>query len=93
MWKSLQASGSDGDAEDQQNFYSLLAEEMIDNNINSRARRARLAREEGPCLTFSSPNLIKCTRVKTNMLQMEASQEVFQQHIHNKINARFALEK
>ena len=63
-WKSLQASGSDGDAEDQQNFYSLLAEEMIDNNIDSRARRARIAGEEGPRLTFSSPILIKCTRVK-----------------------------
>jgi hypothetical protein len=64
MWKSLQASGSDGDAEDQQNFNSLLAEEMIDNSIDSRARRARIAGEEAPCLTFSSPILIKCTRVK-----------------------------
>ena len=63
-WKSLQVSGSDGDAEDQQNFYSFLAEEMIDNTIDSRARRVRISGEEGPRLTFSSPILIKCTRVK-----------------------------
>jgi hypothetical protein len=50
------------DAEDQQAFYSLLAEEMIDNNIDSRARRSRNLAEQRA--TFTSPNLIKTTCVK-----------------------------
>jgi hypothetical protein len=49
-------------AEDQQTFYSLLAEEMIDNNIDSRARGSRNSAEQRA--TFTSPNLIKTTCVK-----------------------------
>jgi hypothetical protein len=40
-WKSLQAAVAQEDTEDQQTIYSFLAEEMIVNNFDSRARRLR----------------------------------------------------
>jgi hypothetical protein len=50
---------------DQQTFYSLLAEEMIDNNIDSRARRNRTsATEAQQRATYFSPTLVKTAHLK-----------------------------
>ena len=40
-WKAFHAVMAQENTRDQQTFYSLLAEEMIDSNIDSRARRLR----------------------------------------------------
>jgi len=45
-WKALHAVKAQENTEDQQTFCSLLAEEMIDNNIDSRARRLRTSAPE-----------------------------------------------
>jgi hypothetical protein len=45
-WKALHEVKAQENTEDQQTFYSLLAEEMIDNNIDSRARRLRTSAPE-----------------------------------------------
>jgi len=63
-WKALHAVKAQENTEDQQTFYSLLAEEMIDNNIDSRARRLKTLAPEHLQGTFTSPNLIKTTHVK-----------------------------
>ncbi|MFO0446795.1 MAG: hypothetical protein ACK51L_03915, partial [bacterium] len=63
-WKALHAVMAPENTEDQQTFYSPLAEEMIDNNIDSRARRLKSLAPEHLQGTFTSPNLIKTTHVK-----------------------------
>jgi hypothetical protein len=45
-WKALHAVMTQENTEDQQTFYSLLVEEMIDSNIDSRARRLRTSAPE-----------------------------------------------
>ena len=59
--------------DDQGAFYSHLAEEMIDNNIDSRARRNRSspASGDGQQLQFISPTLVKTNRVKKRTVEGE----------------------
>jgi len=73
-WRHLQdAMRGEVEVEDQGTFYSCLAEEMIDNNIDSHARRNRRSSEsDGPLQNnFLSPTLIKTSRVKRRTVEGE----------------------
>lgn len=73
-WRHLQdACREDMERDDQGAFYSRLAEEMIDNNIDSRARRNRSSPASGDRQQqqIISPTLVKTNRVKKRTVEGE----------------------
>ena len=73
-WRHLQdACREDMERDDQGAFYSRLAEEMIDNNIDSRARRNRSSPAHGDRQQqqIISPTLVKTNRVKKRTVEGE----------------------